>query len=69
MQSYYGTSPAAKGFEVAQCESELKLPEGIAGTRNGKIPAGGGRQKQEESSMEGCPDRPPDSLNILAVDY
>jgi hypothetical protein len=40
MQSYYGTSPAAKGFEVAQRKSELQLPEGIVGTRNGKIPLG-----------------------------
>jgi hypothetical protein len=69
MQSYYGTSPAAKGFEVALCESELPWPEGIAGTRNGKIPDWGGSQKQEESFWEGRPDRSPDSLNILAVYY
>jgi hypothetical protein len=37
MQSYYGSSPAAKRFEVTQCQRELQLPKGIVRTGNGQI--------------------------------
>jgi hypothetical protein len=47
MQSYYGSSPAAKGFEFTQWQGELRLPKGITGAGNGKIPfSGSGHQKE-----------------------
>ena len=32
MQSYYGSSPGAKRFEVARCKHELQLPKGMVRT-------------------------------------
>src|SRR6266550_9174 len=37
MQSYYGSSPAAKRFEVTLCERELQLPEGVVRAWNGEV--------------------------------
>jgi len=37
MQSYYGSSPAAKRFEVTQWQRELQLPKGIVRTWNAQI--------------------------------
>ena len=49
MESYYGSSPAAKRFEVTQCQRELQLPKGIVRTRNAQILCRGCGQLQEES--------------------
>src|SRR5882762_2958451 len=49
MQSYYGSSPTAKRFEVTQRQGELHLPKGIVSTWNGKILRGSGGQEDEES--------------------
>src|SRR5260370_5444228 len=49
MQSYYGSSPTAKRFEVTLCERELQLPEGVVRAWNGKIRPWGRGQQQEES--------------------
>jgi hypothetical protein len=48
MQSYYGSSPTAKRFEVTLCERELQLPEGVVRAWNGKIRPWGRGQQQEE---------------------
>src|SRR5260370_24066986 len=49
MQSYYGSSPAAKRFEVTQCQRKLQLPKGIVRTWNTQILYRGCGQLQEES--------------------
>src|SRR5260370_37396239 len=49
MQSYYGSAPAAKRFEVALRERELQLAEGVVRAWNGKIRRRGHGQQQEES--------------------
>src|ERR1700687_165889 len=49
MQSYYGSSPTAKRFEVTQCQREWQLPKGIVRTRNAQILCRGCGQLQEES--------------------
>ena len=49
MQSYYGSAPAAKRFEVTLCERELQLPEGVVRAWNGKIRRRGRGQQQEQS--------------------
>ena len=49
MQSYYGSSPAAKRFEITRCERELQLPEGVVRAWNGEVLRWGRGQQQEES--------------------
>jgi hypothetical protein len=49
MQSYYGSSPAAKRFEVALCKRELQLPKRIIRAGNGKILLRRRGQQQEKS--------------------
>src|SRR6267378_1201036 len=54
MQSYYGSSPAAKRFEVTQCQRKLQLPKGIVRTWNTQILCRGCSQLQEESFRRGA---------------
>jgi len=49
MQSYYGSAPATKRFEVTLRERDLQLPEGVVRAWNGKIVRRGHGQQQEES--------------------
>jgi hypothetical protein len=53
MQSYYGSSSAAKRFKVTLCERELRLPEGIVRAWNGEVLRWGRGQQQEESFSRG----------------
>src|ERR1700674_1996092 len=64
MQSYYGSSPAAKSFEVTLCERELQLPEGIVRAWNGKIVRWGRGQQQEESFRGAALVDLPDGMKI-----
>ncbi len=49
MQSYYGSAPAAKRFEVTLSERNLQLPEGVVRAWHSKIVRWGRSQQQEES--------------------
>src|ERR1700675_4142397 len=48
MQSYYGSAPATKRFEVTLRERELQLAEGVVRAWNGKIVRRGHGQQQEK---------------------
>jgi len=50
VQSYYGSSLAAKRFELTPGEREPQPPEGIVRAWNDKILRRGGGQQQERSS-------------------
>ena len=57
MQSYYGSSPAAKRFEITRCERELQLPEGVVRAWNGEVLRWGRGQQQEEDTHAGLRER------------
>src|SRR6266699_1162737 len=64
MQSYYGSSPAAKRFEVTRCERELQLPEGVVHAWNGEVLRWGRGQQQEESFRGAALVDLPDGMKI-----
>src|SRR5882762_7095374 len=64
MQSYYGPSPAAKRFEVALCERELQLPEGVVRAWNGEVLRWGRGQQQGESFRGAALVDLPDGMKI-----
>jgi len=64
MQSYYGSAPAAKRFEVTLSERNLQLPEGVVRAWNGKIVRWGSSQQQEESFRGAALVDLPDGMKI-----
>src|SRR6266403_5930869 len=64
MQSYYGSSAAAKRFEVTLCECELQLPEGVVRAWNGEVLRWGRGQQQEESFRGAALVDLPDGMKI-----
>ena len=64
MQSYYGSSPAAKRFEVTLCERELLPPEGVVRAWNGEVLRRGRGQQQEESFRGAALVDLPDGMKI-----
>jgi len=67
VQSYYGSLPAAKRFEITQCKGELQLTEGMVRTGNGKIPCWGDSQQQEESFRRATQIDLPNGVNIAGT--
>src|SRR5260370_5851326 len=64
MQSYYGSSLAAKGFEVTECQRELQLSKGIVRTWDGKVFCRGCGQQQEDSFRRAAHVGLPDGVKI-----
>jgi len=64
MQSYYGSAPAAKRFEVTLSERNLQLFEGVVRAWNGKIVRWGRSQQQEESFRGAALVDLPDGMKI-----